>query len=70
MQKLCAQSSDSSRYRDARFIATIIECVTELNIAVDTLLSSKNALLQSPKSTDKLLHGIIQYVNNNLTKNI
>jgi AraC-like DNA-binding protein len=70
MKKLSSQCSDKSRYNDALFITTVINCVIELNIAVDTLLSSASHLIQTPKTTDNLLQGMIKYVNNNLTKDI
>lgn len=70
MKKLCSQCSDKSRYNDALFISTIINCIVELNTAVDALLSSASHLIQTPKTTDHLLQGMIKYVNSNLTKDI
>ena len=60
----------NSKYKDAKIISLIVDLVTEINIAVENLLTVDKHMIPSPKSKNELLFKIIDYINQNIKKNI
>ena len=58
-----------TKYSDVKIVSKIVDVISEINQAVDMLITNNNHLIPQPKSTNELLQEIIKYVNKNLNKN-
>ena len=67
IKNLC---EDHSKFGEAKIIAKIVDLITEINIAVELLLTTERNMIPVPKSKNELLQAIIKYINDNINKDI
>lgn len=70
MGKLETQCADTTRFKDSRIITLILELAIEINRLIKFLLTDTQNLMYNPVSVNKLLHLCVDYINQNITKNI
>ncbi len=70
IKKIEQATKDTTKYRDLKIVSLIQDFIYELNITVDTLINKEYHLITTSVSSNKLIQATIDYINDNLQKNL